>query len=58
MVTALCGGSVWGVVWYRSRALTPAALLRRMPVRDALVLYIDFSELRRGGILQLLLDGS
>jgi hypothetical protein len=29
-----------------------------MPLRDALVLYIDFSELRRGGILSLLLDGS
>src|SRR6266700_569759 len=57
MVTALCGASVWGVIWYRSRALTPAALLRRMPVRDALVLYIDFSQLRRSGILPLL-DGS
>ena len=58
MVTALCVASLWGVVWYRSRALTPAALLKRMPVRDALVLYIDFNELRRGGILPLLLDGS
>jgi hypothetical protein len=57
MVTALCGASVWGVVWYRSRTITPAAMLRRMPVRDAVVLYVDFRELRRGGILQLL-DGS
>src|SRR5438477_1328463 len=32
-------------------------MLRRMPARDALVVYIDFSELRRAGILQLL-DGS
>jgi hypothetical protein len=56
-VAALCGASVWGVVWYRSRALTPAAMLRRMPAHDALVLYIDFSQLRRGGILTPL-DGS
>jgi len=57
MVTALCGASVWGVVWYRSRTITPAAMLRRMPARNAVVLYVDFRELRRGGILQLL-DGS
>src|SRR5438105_2900044 len=57
MITALCGASLWGVVWYRSRSLTPAAMLRRMPAQDAVVVYIDFAELRRGGILQLL-DGS
>jgi hypothetical protein len=45
------------VAWYRARSIAPAALLRRMPADDALVAYIDFSELRRGGILQLL-DGS
>ena len=56
-IAAVCGASVWGVAWYRSRSLTPAALLRRMPAEDALVAYIDFSDLRRGGILQLL-DGS
>ena len=56
-IAALCGVSVWGVVWYRSRSLTTAALLKRMPAENALVAYIDFSQLRRGGILQLL-DGS
>jgi hypothetical protein len=56
-IAAVCGVSVWGVAWYRSRSLSTAALLRRMPAEDALVAYIDFSELRRGGILQLL-DGS
>lgn len=56
-IAAVCGASVWGVAWYRARSLTTAALLRRMPVEDALVAYIDFSELRRGGVLQLL-DGS
>jgi len=56
-VAAVCGASVWGVAWYRSRSIGTAALLRRMPAEDALVAYIDFSELRRGGVLQLL-DGS
>ena len=56
-IAAVCGASVWGVAWYRARSLTTAALLRRMPAEDALVAYIDFSELRRGGVLQLL-DGS
>jgi len=56
-VAAVCGASVWGVARYRSRSLTTAALLRRMPAEDALVAYIDFSALRRGGILELL-DGS
>ena len=56
-IAAVCGVSVWGVAWYRSRSLTTAALLRRMPAQDAVVAYIDFSELRRAGILRLL-DGS
>ena len=56
-VAAVCGASIWGVVWYRSRSVTTASLLRRMPAEDALVAYIDFSELRRAGILHLL-DGS
>jgi hypothetical protein len=57
MVAALCGATLGGLVWYRSRALTVAGMLKRMPVQDALMVYIDFSELRRGGILALL-DGS
>ena len=56
-IAAVCGVSVWGVAWYRSRSLDTESLLRRMPAEDALVAYIDFSELRRAGILQLL-DGS
>jgi hypothetical protein len=56
-IAAVCGASVGGVAWYRSRAVATASLLRRMPLEDALVAYIDFAELRRAGILQLL-DGS
>ena len=57
LIFALCGGTLWGVIWYRSRVLSPAALLKRLPTDDAVVLYIDFGRLRSGGILQLL-DGS
>ncbi len=46
-----------GALWFRSRALQPAALIARLPRRDALIAYIDFNALRRAGILQLL-DGS
>jgi hypothetical protein len=54
VVCLLAGG---GVAWFRSRALRPAALIARLPRRDALIAYIDFDALRRAGILQLL-DGS
>lgn len=56
-VSALCGLSLWGVVWYRSRSLSPGAMLKRLPTTDALIVYLDFAALRAGGILQLL-DGS
>jgi hypothetical protein len=52
MVTALCGASLGGLMWYRSRDLTVASMLRRMPVQDALVVYIDFSKLRSAIVKQ------
>lgn len=54
---ALCLLAAGGALWLRSRALQPAALIARLPRRDALIAYIDFNALRRAGILQLL-DGS
>ena len=54
---ALCAASVLGVVWYRSRTVSAAAMIKRLPADDAVVVFIDFSQLRRAGILQLL-DGS
>ena len=57
LVSVVCGLSVWGVAWYRSRTLSPAAMLRRLPIDDSVVLFLDFAALRNGGILQML-DGS
>jgi len=57
LISALCSLTLGGVIWYRSRSLSPAAMLKRLPTDDAVVLYIDFSRLRTGGILELL-DGS
>ncbi|MCX6626923.1 MAG: hypothetical protein NTW28_04740 [Candidatus Solibacter sp.] len=57
LISALCGLALGGVIWYRSRALSFAAMFKRLPTEDAVVLYIDFSRLRAGGILALL-DGS
>jgi len=42
------------MVWYHSGTLTLPALLKRIPSGDALVIWIDFAELRRTGFLQLL----
>ena len=53
MVTAVCGASLGGLTWYRSRALTVPNMLRRMPLQDALVAYIDFSKLRNAIVKQL-----
>ena len=57
LVCVLCGLALWGVVAYRSRAMSPAAMLKRLPTDDAVVAYIDFRQLRTAGILKLL-DGS
>jgi hypothetical protein len=57
LVAAVCAAAVWGVVWYRGRWISTASLLKRLPTQDAVVLYIDFEQLRQAGILQLL-DGS
>jgi hypothetical protein len=50
----LMAAAVGGVIYLRGRYIPTAALLKRLPARDAVLLYIDFDALRRGGILQLL----
>jgi len=54
LIAASCGLSIGGIAWYHSTTLTPAAILKRMPSSDALVVGIDFAALRRAGFLQLL----
>jgi hypothetical protein len=53
-IAAVGGAGVWAGLWYRSRTVTPAALVKRIPASDALVVYLDFDALRRGGVLGLL----
>jgi hypothetical protein len=53
-VAAVCVLSIGGVAWFRARDLKPAALLKRLPRGDALIVYVDFDALRRAGFLQLL----
>ena len=57
IVAALCCASIGGVAWYRSRHLSTGMLLKLIPARDAVIVYVDFAELRRAGILALL-EGS
>lgn len=52
LIAAICGAAVGGAAWYRSRALTPVALLKRLPRSGALILFVDFAALRRAGILE------
>lgn len=56
-IALLAAAAVAGFFIYRSRALSNAALLKRLPSADAMVLYVDFDALRRAGVLQLL-DGA
>jgi hypothetical protein len=57
MVAVVCGGSVWGVVWYRALPLSVQAMMKRLPSQTAPLLYIDFGALRQAGILQMF-DGA
>ncbi len=55
LIASLCGVGVWGVARLRYRGLrTTEDWLERLPTQDAVVFYIDFAALRRGGLLQLL----
>jgi len=54
VLAALCAASIGGLVWYRARNARPAALMSRMPVREAVIVYIDFAALRRAGVLRML----
>jgi hypothetical protein len=54
VIALICGILVAAAVLLRSRALTPAAYLRRMPQENTLVLWIDFAELRQDGLLGML----
>ena len=49
LIVIVAGGGLLGLRWYRSRPLPPAAQLRRLPQRDAVIVYIDFHRLRQGG---------
>ncbi len=54
LVAIVITSAVWGVIWYRGRPIPTAALMKRLPTRDTLILYIDFAALRRAGVLDLL----
>jgi hypothetical protein len=55
MIASLCALAVWGVARLRYHSLrTIADWLQRLPTKDAVVFYIDFAALRKGGVLQML----
>lgn len=55
IVASLCGLAVWGVARFRYHSLrTTADWLERLPTQEALVFYVDFAALRKGGVLEML----
>ena len=54
LVALVAAGSALAVVWYRGRNLSPAAQIKRLPNIDSVILYVDFEQLRKGGILRML----
>ena len=53
VVAAVCVAIVAGVVLYRTLSFSQEALLRRLPSDGAVIVSIDFGELRRAGILNI-----
>ena len=55
LALAVCGGAAGLVTFERARvqAASPKGMLRRLPAQKAIVLFLDFDSLRRGGMLKL-----
>ncbi len=54
LVAVVITAAVWGVVWYRGRPIPTAALIKRLPTRNTLLLSVDFDALRQAGILEMI----
>jgi hypothetical protein len=44
--------------WYRSNPIKPVAMLKRLPSRDSVVLFVDMAQLRNLGVTDTLFDNS
>ena len=49
-VLLIAGGALF---YWRGRPLSPAAQMKRLPASGSVIVYVDFDQLRRGGILDL-----
>jgi hypothetical protein len=50
----VAGGAIW---YWRGRPLSTAAQLKRLPASGSVIVYVDFDQLRRGGILDVFASG-
>lgn len=50
--TGLIAAAALGLLWYRSRPLSLAEQMKRLPSADSVIVYIDFDQLRHGGFLR------
>ncbi len=57
LVAGICAGVIGGLAWYRARkTATTADLLRRLPVEEAAVLFLDVRPFRAAGLLSAVLN--
>jgi hypothetical protein len=56
VAAVVAGGAVWLAIDQRARAFaaSPAGMLERLPAQNAMILFVDFDALRKGGLLHLL----
>jgi hypothetical protein len=54
-VLLIAGALTW---YWRARPLSPAAQLKRLPASGSVIVYVDFDQLRRGKILDILDTGN
>ena len=57
MLALLAIAAAAGLTWHYTHILTTAALYQRLPAQNAVVLFVDFEQLRKAGILRML-EGS
>ncbi len=53
VLAAACAAIVAGVALYRTWSVSQAALLRRLPSDGAVIVSLDFGELRQAGVLRI-----
>ena len=52
LVAAVCVAAVGTLVWYRARPVSMGSVIRALPAKDSVMVFIDFAALRRSGMME------